>query len=183
VKPLTELTNAVVSALARLHGEAIVAHRLAAIGAPIEQVRESVALLDLTALAEAVTALEIDLDVQQPITIEAVPELSKLLNAPVPEDSLSSPRVQSVLAALPDFEHGALAPDDVHAAHPVEPSRVLGQCDVCKFAPPHANDVTCLSGARCPQVSEYAVPLGEVEDEIESASRATGIPVPKAVRS
>jgi hypothetical protein len=130
VKPLTELTNAVVSALARLHGEAIVAHNLAAIGAPIEQVRESVALLDLAALAEAVTALQIAMD---PTVV-----------CPACGDRHDVVQYRGMaVCACPNLKH---------------------------------DEAYMLS-------SEYAVPLGEVEDELESASRATGIPVPKAVRS
>jgi hypothetical protein len=190
VKTVLELSQAVLDALDALGDDVISVSDLTQLGSPPEEVRRLVARLDLSTLAEALTALEIALDVQQPLTIEAVPELSELLNAPVPADSLSSPPLRDVLAALPDFEHSALAsacgpcdgcgpqadfPADVHAAHPVVIEMEL------QSRPPSLAEIEAAE--RSLRIAEYAIPLGEVEDALDEASRATGIPVPKAVRS
>jgi hypothetical protein len=69
-------------------------------------------------------------------------------------------------------------PADVHAAHPpCDPHETLMDCPACRRGD------RCDGFGPAKDPGEYAVPLDEVEDEIEEASRATGIPVPRAVRS
>jgi hypothetical protein len=189
VKPLPELTGAVVQALVKLHSGAVTAHNLAAIGAPIEQVREAVDRVGLDLLQgalNAIAALEIALEPAAPVEPVDEPghvhlELKELCDA---LDACGARlRLGTGTIAL-DYPE----PADVHAAHPER----MAPCPVCgdrHEAVVQRNGVTIIG---CPRLSgdesylfssDYAVPLGEVDDELEEASRATGIPLPKAVPS
>lgn len=169
MKPLPELTAAVGYALSRLAATTTVAHQLALLGAPPEELREPVARLDLSALAEAVTALQAALEpapAEEPVHVHL--ELKELCDA---LDACGARlRLGTGTIALDCPE-----PADVHEAHPVV-LEVLPQS-----RPPSLAEIEAAE--RSLRIAEYAVPLAEVEDEIEAASRATGIPLPKAVRS